>query len=112
MNAISRSLLFPVSSAAVLVIAVVFARLLIRVRTKASLNTYEAVPELLSPAERSFFGVLQQVVASEYLIFAKVRLADVVRPVRGGSRSVWQSAFNRISGKHVDLFGATPCVCE
>jgi hypothetical protein len=65
--------------------------------------SYEAVPALLSPAERSFFGVLQQAVPSDYLIFAKVRLADIVRPVQSPSRSGWQSAFNRITGKHVDF---------
>jgi hypothetical protein len=65
--------------------------------------TYEAIPALLTPAERSFFGVLQQAVASDYQIFSKVRLADIVRPVRNPSRSGWQSAFNRITGKHVDF---------
>jgi hypothetical protein len=64
---------------------------------------YEAVPALLTPAERSFFGVLQQALVSEYQIFAKVRLADIVRPVRNPSRSGWQWAFNRITGKHVDF---------
>jgi len=71
--------------------------------TPTVVGTYEAVPALLTPAERSFFGVLQQVVASNYQVFAKVRLADIVRPVRNPSRSGWQSAFNRISGKHVDF---------
>jgi Protein of unknown function (DUF2726) len=65
--------------------------------------SYEAVSALLSPAERSFFGVLQQAVSSDHLIFAKVRLADIVRPAQNPSRSGWQSAFNRISGKHVDF---------
>ena len=64
---------------------------------------YEAIPALLTPAERSFFGVLQQAVASEYQVFAKVRLADIVRPVRNPSRSGRQSALNRITGKHVDF---------
>jgi Protein of unknown function (DUF2726) len=61
------------------------------------------VPTLLTPAERSFFGVLQQALASDYQIFAKVRLADIVRPVKNPSRSGWQSAFNRTTGKHVDF---------
>jgi hypothetical protein len=64
---------------------------------------YEAIPALLTAAERSFFGVLQQALASDYQIFAKVRLADIVRPVKSPSRSGWQSAFNRITGKHVDF---------
>jgi hypothetical protein len=68
-----------------------------------STHTYEAVA-LLTPAERSFFGVLRQVAAPlDYQVFAKVRLADIVRPVRSPSRSGWQSAFNRIAGKHVDF---------
>jgi Protein of unknown function (DUF2726) len=65
--------------------------------------SYEAQPALLSPAERSFFGVLQQAAPADYLIFAKVRLADIVRPAQSPSRSGWQSAFNRITGKHVDF---------
>src|SRR5262245_30044336 len=72
-------------------------------QTQSASTTYEAVPVLLTPAERSFFGVLQQAVAPDYQIFAKVRLADIVRPGRNLSRSGWQSAFNRITGKHVDF---------
>ena len=64
-------------------------------------QAYEAVPALLTPAERSFFGVLRQAVGSDYHLFAKVRLADIVRPVRSPSRSGRQLAFNRITGKHV-----------
>jgi hypothetical protein len=47
--------------------------------------------------------VLQRAVAAEYQLFAKVRLADIVRPVRNASRSGWQTAFNRTAGKHVDF---------
>ncbi len=65
--------------------------------------SYEPLPALLTPAERSFFGVLQQAAASNYQIFAKVRLADIVQPVRSSSRSAWRSAFNRIAGKHIDF---------
>jgi hypothetical protein len=54
---------------------------------ESNAKIYEAVPSLLTPAERSFFGVLQQSLASDYQIFAKVRLADIVRPVRNSSRS-------------------------
>jgi hypothetical protein len=67
---------------------------------------YERQPVLLTPAERSFFGVLQQSVASDYIIFSKVRLADIVRP-SNSSHSAWQAAFNRITGKHVDFV-----ICE
>jgi hypothetical protein len=73
------------------------------VKLPGSAPAYEAIPALLTPAERSFFGVLQHALASDYQIFAKVRLADIVRPVRNPSRSGWQLAFNRITGKHVDF---------
>jgi|SRR6266850_4720466 len=68
-----------------------------------SLPAYEAIPALLTPAERSFFGALRQAVGDDYHIFAKVRLADIIRPVQGPSRSGWQAALNRIVGKHVDF---------
>jgi very-short-patch-repair endonuclease len=56
---------------------------------------------LLSKAERSFFGVLRQAVGDEYLIFAKVRLADLFWiPKRAGSR---QRHLNRVSAKHIDF---------
>ena len=64
---------------------------------------YQVAPAFLSDAERSFFGVLCQSLASEYHVFAKVRLADIIHPVRGASRSAWQSTFNKIAGKHVDF---------
>jgi hypothetical protein len=82
-----------------LTVAASLLRLLGRQQKSESVTgAYEAVPALLTPAERSFFGVLQQAVASDYQIFAKVRLADIVRPVRSPSRSGRQSAFNRITG--------------
>jgi hypothetical protein len=98
----------PLIIAVVLLVLLVAAASLVRLlshrQTAQSVaGAYEAVPALLTPAERSFFGVLQQAVASDYQIFAKVRLADIVRPVRNPNRSGWQSAFNRITGKHVDF---------
>src|SRR5438046_32622 len=63
---------------------------------------------LLTEAERSFFGVLDQALAGEYRLFAKVRLADVVRPVQGPSRSGRPAAFNSISAKHVDFVLCDP----
>ncbi len=64
---------------------------------------YQAIPHLFTPAERSFLGVLDQVVESEYRIFGKVRAADVMSVTKGMSRSEWQQAFNRIQSKHFDF---------
>lgn len=58
---------------------------------------------LLSPAERSFFGALEQAVGGEYRIFGKVRVADIVSVNRMSDRRAWQRAFNRISAKHFDF---------
>ncbi len=54
-------------------------------------------------AERSFYGVLQQAVGDHFLVFAKVRVADVLSPQKGMQRSDWQRAFNKISAKHFDF---------
>ncbi|MEX0775328.1 MAG: DUF2726 domain-containing protein [Phycisphaeraceae bacterium] len=56
---------------------------------------------LLSRAERSFFGVLGQALGAQYLIFAKVRLADLLWMPRGTQQR--QAHFNRIQSKHVDF---------
>ena len=66
-------------------------------------SIYAATPALLTPAERSFFGVLQQVVPQDFRLFAKVRLADVIQPRSTLGASTRQSAFNKISSKHVDF---------
>jgi len=69
---------------------------------------YEPQEVLFSPAERSFFGVLSQAAGDEAVIFGKVRIADVMKPRKGLSRSDWQKAFNRISAKHFDYVVCTP----
>ena len=64
---------------------------------------YQSKEVLCSPAERSFMGALDKIVGNGYRIFAKVRLADIVEVNKGLSSSARQSAFNRISRKHLDL---------
>ena len=64
---------------------------------------YSTLPTLLSPAERSFFGVLSQITDDSVIVFSKVRIADILRPQKGLNRSNWQRAFNRISSKHFDF---------
>ncbi|MEZ6129980.1 MAG: DUF2726 domain-containing protein [Planctomycetaceae bacterium] len=62
---------------------------------------YQRKDYLLTKAERSFLGVLQNAVGNQYLIFAKVRLADLVFIPRGTDKR--QSHFNRIQSKHIDF---------
>ena len=67
--------------------------------------TYALRDDFLSRAEQSFFHVLRDAVAAEYLIFPKVRLADLVFPLRQeGQFGAWQ----RINRKHVDFVLCDP----
>ncbi len=63
---------------------------------------YKKIDKLFSPAERSFLGVLKQVIGDDAEIFGKVRVADIITPIKGLGRSKWQTAFNKISAKHFD----------
>lgn len=63
-------------------------------------SAYRLDPYLLSKAEYSFYQVLRQILGNQYDVFAKVRLADIVK-VKGGEG--FQSAFNRIASKHIDF---------
>jgi very-short-patch-repair endonuclease len=64
---------------------------------------YEREANFLSAAERSFLGVLDRVTGEDTHIFAKVRLADVLRVRRGLGPRDRQKAFNRVQSKHVDF---------
>lgn len=62
--------------------------------------------QLLSPAERSFLGVLDLAVAGQLRVFTKVRLADVLEIQ--SFKSQWRTHFNRIAAKHVDFILCEP----
>lgn len=64
---------------------------------------YVLAKALFSPAERSFLGVLDQVVGSEHRVFGKVRIADLAAVKLGLSASARQGALNRVASKHVDF---------
>ncbi|MEX1081039.1 MAG: DUF2726 domain-containing protein [Halofilum sp. (in: g-proteobacteria)] len=74
---------------------------------KASLP-YKQQPNLFSPAERSFLGVLDQALAGRYRVFGKVRVAGVVAVSGASDRSARQRAFNKISAKHFDFVLCSP----
>jgi len=79
---------------------------------------YRLKDKFYSAAERSFFGVLTQAAAANYVVFGKVRVADVLTPAKGLNRSNWQTAFNKINSKHFDFVLCNPdtlaveCVVE
>ncbi|MGA2225124.1 MAG: DUF2726 domain-containing protein [Syntrophobacteraceae bacterium] len=63
-------------------------------------SSYKRQPALFSHAERSFLGVLEYALGSDYKVFGKVRIADLIKPENGVGRQI---AFNRIARKHVDF---------
>lgn len=66
-------------------------------------DVYYLKKSLFSPAERSFFGILESLNYEGVTIASKVRLADVFGVKKGLERGDRQRAFNRISAKHVDF---------
>lgn len=88
---------------------VVAAAALIKGKAKgAQAYPYRLNTALFTPAERSFLGVLQQAAADEAIVFGKVRVADVIAPVKGLERGEYQKAFNRIRAKHFDYVLCRP----
>lgn len=89
--------------AILLIGAIVLVKIFQGLKSTATDYPYQSKKTLFTPAERSFLGVLNQAVEGSALIFGKVRVADVVEPIKGLSRSGRQTAFNKISGKHFDF---------
>ncbi len=73
---------------------------------------YEKVTFLMSPTERSFLGALEQAVAREYRIMAKVRMADVITVRPGLEGMARRIAFNMIKGRHLDFVAYHPLTFE
>jgi len=95
-------LLIPLVLLAVIVLIAILKTLLVA-KKETALLSYDAAGTLLSPAELSFFKVLEIAVGDSAYIVVKVRIADLVRPQKGMTRSNWQKAFNSISSKHIDF---------
>ena len=69
---------------------------------------YVAADALLTPAERAFFGVLRQAAGRDFVLFAKVRLGDILQIERGVEGKRRFAAFGRISSKHADFVLCDP----
>ena len=93
----------------ILVILVVVAALFLAVAGKRAGGgfkigfPYVPAKTLFSPAERSFLGVLDQVVGPEHRVFGKFRVADLASVKPGLAPSTRQGALNRVAAKHVDF---------
>ena len=95
----------------VVIVVAIFLVVLAALRKKqpesGAAYSYIRKSELLTSAERSFFGVLVLSVAEHGTVLPKIRVADVIAPKKSSDKSTWQKAFNRISAKHFDFV-----VCE
>lgn len=75
-------------------------------RGKKSNQIRHYSPQLLfTPAERNFLFVLDEVIkkkGSDYRVFGKVRIADIIKPSKHLPKKMWNKLFWAISSKHVD----------
>lgn len=98
--------------AVIIIVGVVVFLAIAKSKGGSRVYPYQLSKFLLSKAERSFYGVLVQAVGSSGIVFSKVRVADVISPRKGQSRSDWQRAFNAISSKHFDFIVCEPNDCS
>ena len=64
---------------------------------------YERRAHLMTPAERSFFGVLEQALEQNWYIFSKVRLEDIIQVKKGIDKKKAFGLRNRIKSRHIDF---------
>lgn len=76
--------------------------ILVAFRKKSPLG-YKRIDALCTPAEKRFFLLLRQILPKSCILFAKVRIADLLLPKNSKDRSRWQSAFNKVACKHFDF---------
>jgi hypothetical protein len=88
-----------------LVVTVIAVILKLKNKIPAGVIQYQTRGALLSPAELSFFRVLQNVVGQSVLICPKVRLGDILKP---SEKQNYQTALNKISRKHIDFVLCDP----
>lgn len=72
-------------------------------KSKKPKYQYKSKGSLLTKNEFNFFKELNKAIdeKSGFIIFSKVRLADIIEPKNHDS--TWQAHFNKICSKHVDF---------
>jgi hypothetical protein len=66
----------------------------------AELYPYKLAQSLLTASEAAFYGALLLAAGRRYVVFAKVRLADLCQDL---DRWADMRAFNKVAAKHVDF---------
>jgi len=70
--------------------------------TKETLPFYKKA-YLLTNTEKKFYFILFEILGNDYLIFSKVRIADLVYLPKGISNSDFHHYQNKVKSKHVDF---------
>lgn len=103
---------------ALLILLVAIVLTVIFIKAGSNELPYSRVGALFTPAEQAFLKILTVAVGHDYLIFGKVRVADLVQPtIKRGSKG-YLPALNRVAQKHVDYVLCHPqtlipiCVVE
>ena len=97
--------------AAIAIVALLLLLLLSRSARKQPVHKYRLrKPTLLTRPELAFYDVLKQAVGDGAVVFAQVRVADVLKPRADikKDRKDWQGAFNQIRSKHFDFVICDP----
>ena len=85
----------------ILALVVIFLIILIRLKLKRNWP-YLKKDSLLTEAEKKFYFVLTEIIGNDYLIFSKVRMADLLYLPKM-SNSDFYHYQNKIQSKHVDF---------
>ncbi len=94
------SFLFPVLAIAFLLLITIALAVFYKVKT--SKWPYLKKDSLLTEAERKFYLVLSEIIGNDYLIFSKVRMADLLYLPKMNNSDYYHYQ-NKIQSKHVDF---------
>ena len=84
-------------------IVIIFALLLfLLLQLKKETFKYHKINSLFTPTERKFLLILERSVKGRYRVYAKTRIADIVKPRNNLSKKEWSQQFWRTSSKHFD----------
>ncbi len=70
---------------------------------KPSRYPYQRRSLLFSPDDRVFFRALQNAVGTEYEIFGKISVCDIIAPNKSASGMAAKNAFKPLEGRHFDF---------
>ncbi len=92
----------PIFKAGLLILVVIVLAIVVVVLKNRPREAYLPVDSLLTPAELKFYEVLKEA-AGDYVLFAKVRVADVLNVDSKKAKGKYLKFFNRIARKHIDF---------